>query len=834
MGKGRDKRKRAQEEHQGGRNKAKHDRKQKEKNLEKHSRRLAKEQDVDDLPEADIELMLAQYRNKEDKRREVRIEDCEAPSPRTNASFMISPHVPTEAVLFGGEHWNGDRTESFNGLYRYNLEKNTWKAVVSAHTPTPRSSHQAVCYKHFMLVFGGEFTSPSQSQFFHHRDLWRLDLNAWKWTEMKMKDKSGPTARSGHRMVLWKRTGVLFGGFHDTMTAGGQAHYYDDVWLLSGLDETPKWEKLLTKGEGPCKRSGVCQSIYGDTMYLYGGFAVDGKFAKGTCFADLWTLNLSSGQWTRIKKLGIPPSVRSGMSCVSVGRKAIFFGGVTDLDDQDDVKSRFFNDMYQLDMDSRRWFPLMLRKRKKGAGAASTGRRETKRAKRRGAAEAAAAAEEAKEVEAAEGSDAEDDSDDSDTISDDDDLQQAAMPALPSAKKKQRPQHRRSQKTARVLADIEAQERKEKAAQKAETAKIKQPNRLPIFIGGALVGYEEVTDDTPEKEGDAKKKKKHRDPEADEDGGEEEEEQEEEEQEQEEGEQEEEEEDEKAPAVIPADVDFVPASTFQGSRDGFAFKQDEQGLGYYRDVRPKVTFQLPDPDASRQIHRGSHIENGEGQIVPCGRFGTMLAAGGNFLYLYGGQFEDGAREVTLGDLFRLNVNKLDTFEPRVEMDLSKHDWYESDEEEDAGDQQKKAKAEDSSDSEAEEEEEEEEDDDGDEDEQSEDEEGDKPVRAKGRKGQARREQLLKQLESEEGLPAPEPGETLRDFAARTSDFWAELSTAEHSAAAAADGSEVCTADAKSLRKEAFRLASRRFQECRPILDAIEALDSADVPSRGKR
>lgn len=48
----------------------------------------------------------------------------------------------------------------------------------------------------------------------HFRDLWRLSLSDYEWDQLPV--KGGPSARSGHRMVLYKNKAILFGGFYDT------------------------------------------------------------------------------------------------------------------------------------------------------------------------------------------------------------------------------------------------------------------------------------------------------------------------------------------------------------------------------------------------------------------------------------------------------------------------------------------------------------------------------------------------------------------------------------------------------------------------------------------
>lgn len=125
----------------------------------------------------------------------------------------------------------------YNNTYRLKEASNgiiTWSEISSPNTPKPRSSHQAVASRSHVYISGGEFTSPSQMQFYHHRvrgliapcfssaiahlflfsvslpqrlscmcsqDMWRLDVSTMKWQELSC--KGGPTPRSGHRAILW-------------------------------------------------------------------------------------------------------------------------------------------------------------------------------------------------------------------------------------------------------------------------------------------------------------------------------------------------------------------------------------------------------------------------------------------------------------------------------------------------------------------------------------------------------------------------------------------------------------------------------------------------------
>ena len=52
-----------------------------------------------------------------------------------------------------------------------------------------------------MYIFGGEFTSPSQNQFYHYKDFWRFNIDNNQWEQLKDL-KGGPTPRSGHMYII--------------------------------------------------------------------------------------------------------------------------------------------------------------------------------------------------------------------------------------------------------------------------------------------------------------------------------------------------------------------------------------------------------------------------------------------------------------------------------------------------------------------------------------------------------------------------------------------------------------------------------------------------------
>lgn len=110
----------------------------------------------------------------------------------------------------------------------------------SPTSPGPRSAHQVVSSPAGggkLWLFGGEYSAPNQSSFHHYRDLWSFDIPTHSWERWDTKLR--PSARSGHRMAMWKHLLFLFGGFQDT---GIRTSYLADLWVWDTLN--CKWHQI--------------------------------------------------------------------------------------------------------------------------------------------------------------------------------------------------------------------------------------------------------------------------------------------------------------------------------------------------------------------------------------------------------------------------------------------------------------------------------------------------------------------------------------------------------------------------------------------------------------
>jgi len=366
MGSGRDKRKKAKGQ-VPGKGAAKTERKT-AKNEAKATRRVEKAAKDED----DIDSILANFSLEEKKKKAVSLtQDAEPPSARVNVSLTAySTQRSDELILFGGEYYDGSKVRVHNDLYRYNCRKGSWTLVSSPNSPPPRSAHQAVVYKSFLFVFGGEFTSPNQAKFYHYRDLWRLDLTTNEWESLPV--RGGPSARSGHRMAVHKARIILFGGYYDV---GTECKYHNDLWVFD-IDSL-KWTSVgKPLAACPSPRSGCQLAVHGDLMFLHGGYSKardddDPEMEHGAAHDDTWVLDLESFEWSRVKKAGFTPSARAGFAMVTHKGRAVLFGGVSDHESKkgEALVSEFHNDLFAFAFANRRWFPMALRAKGAEAGA---------------------------------------------------------------------------------------------------------------------------------------------------------------------------------------------------------------------------------------------------------------------------------------------------------------------------------------------------------------------------------------------------------------------------------------------------------------------------------
>ncbi|XP_043248419.1 kelch domain-containing protein 4-like [Colletes gigas] len=320
------------------------------------------------LGEDDIEHVIAEI-EKEEARRQRVIEKLVAP-PSRRVNFTLTAHpFKDELIMLGGEFHDGRATVVYGDMFTYNLNKNEWTIVKAPGAPPPRCGHQAVATatnKGELWVFGGEFSSPSESQFYHYKDLWVYRIGDKKWE--KILSSGGPSARSGHRMAHIKKQLIVFGGFLDNLR---DYKYYNDVHIFN-LD-TYVWHKVELSGVPPLPRSGcILLPTPENKLLVYGGYSkerVKKDIDKGLVHSDMFLMtsekNDETGlrwKWISVKQSGNKLSPRCSTSAVLVqSNVAYLFGGVFDNEDnEEELNGTFYNDLMALDLEKFQWHSVTL------------------------------------------------------------------------------------------------------------------------------------------------------------------------------------------------------------------------------------------------------------------------------------------------------------------------------------------------------------------------------------------------------------------------------------------------------------------------------------------
>ncbi|XP_033210932.1 kelch domain-containing protein 4-like isoform X2 [Belonocnema kinseyi] len=316
----------------------------------------------------DIEKIVAEI-EKEEARRQ-RVVECVVASPSRRVNFTLSAHpFKDELIMFGGEFYDGQKTVVYGDLFFYNINRKEWTLVKAPGSPPPRCAHQAAIVptgKGDLWIFGGEFSSPSESQFYHYRDLWVYHIGEKKWE--KINASGGPSARSGHRMVYMKKQLFIFGGFYDNLR---EYKYFNDIHVFNISSYT--WTELKISGNLPAARSGcIVLPTPENKLLVYGGYCkerIRKDFDKGQVHMDMFVLSPEKNdltgtkwKWTSVRQAGIKITPRCSSSAILIqSNLAYMFGGVFDQEDnEEELHGTFFNDLVALNLEKYQWHTVSL------------------------------------------------------------------------------------------------------------------------------------------------------------------------------------------------------------------------------------------------------------------------------------------------------------------------------------------------------------------------------------------------------------------------------------------------------------------------------------------
>ncbi|KAG6915440.1 hypothetical protein DXG01_011470 [Tephrocybe rancida] len=345
----------------------------------------------DDDDDDDLEGILEKMRREWEEAHTVTEELVEGPpSRRANATLTPCPNG-NHLWCIGGELFSDDgKAYFYNDVFRYSPDK--VHGVQHMLQSGPRSAHAVVATPSGggkIFLFGGEFSSLHQNTFHHYRDFWVFDIATHSWDRIDTKVR--PSARSGHRMAIFKYYIVLFGGFYDP---GITTRYLNDLWVFDTQEYSWRQIELRDTDQRPSPRSGFSFLPSPDGILLHGGYCKEyakGKRPVGVILEDTWFLHLTiptvtepmsgkskvsaptlTAKWERRKRPSYAPALRSGCTMTLWAAKStgILFGGVTDEDRHEEtLESVFWNDLYGYQIPGKgRWVSMALKRPKKKGG----------------------------------------------------------------------------------------------------------------------------------------------------------------------------------------------------------------------------------------------------------------------------------------------------------------------------------------------------------------------------------------------------------------------------------------------------------------------------------
>ncbi|GFO17289.1 kelch domain-containing protein 3 [Plakobranchus ocellatus] len=240
-----------------------------------------------------------------------------------NTPYQRYGHTAVEyedmAYLWGGRN---DSVGACKILFRFSGSTLKWdKPDVTGPIPEARDGHSACIISGRMYIFAGyeEFTDRFSN------DVNYLDLKTFAWVPVRICGKPARW-RDFHTSTAIGTTMYVFGGRCDV---GGDQFTNHEIYcskVMTFDTLTNSWARPPQPSpNSPVGRRSHSAFEYKGNIYIFGGY--NGRMEVH--FNDLYCLEPSTLQWTRLKIPGNYPSPRRRQCACVVGSKVYFFGGTS-------------------------------------------------------------------------------------------------------------------------------------------------------------------------------------------------------------------------------------------------------------------------------------------------------------------------------------------------------------------------------------------------------------------------------------------------------------------------------------------------------------------------
>jgi Galactose oxidase, central domain len=168
-----------------------------------------------------------------------------------------------------------------------------------------------------VYLFGGEYFDGANT--IVSDQLFKYDLSSGQWKQIIT--ATSPPPRCAHAAAYYNKCLYIFGGESSAAAAasssGGGYHHYRDIWRYDTVAQ--QWSELkpaapLSTGKAsvPSPRSGMSLTIWKHFFILFGGF-FEAETQEPRWYNDIYVLNLQTEQWMDVpySKLVVRPEPRS-------------------------------------------------------------------------------------------------------------------------------------------------------------------------------------------------------------------------------------------------------------------------------------------------------------------------------------------------------------------------------------------------------------------------------------------------------------------------------------------------------------------------------------------
>jgi N-acetylneuraminic acid mutarotase len=198
--------------------------------------------------------------------------------------------------------------------------------------PLPRANGTLTLYEDAkkknaeLYLFGGEFYDGVANIFLNVLLKYEIGKNQWKQIHCPL----APPPRCAHSSCYYNHALYLFGG---EIKRGEQFHHYKDLWRYDIKEQI--WEELKPAkavGTHPTPRSGHTAVVWKNYMVIFGGFFEASKDTP-RWYNDVCVFDMKTQQWMDIphSKLAIRPEPRSACNAAVVGDDLVIHGGFAKL-----------------------------------------------------------------------------------------------------------------------------------------------------------------------------------------------------------------------------------------------------------------------------------------------------------------------------------------------------------------------------------------------------------------------------------------------------------------------------------------------------------------------